>query len=89
MTVQYPLAGVPDTPLNAPVSDSAVTSTQFIKVDVDTITNDNGSPILSYSIEMDNGLGGNFIPLYGDVIDSLSTTVTVSQGVYPGRTYRL
>jgi len=31
-----------------------------------------GTPILSYSLEVDDGLGGSFVPLSGFETDSLS-----------------
>jgi hypothetical protein len=46
-------------------------------VDVDTVTQDGGSPILSYSIEIDDGLG--YVSLIGDPIDSTAlTTIATS-----------
>jgi hypothetical protein len=86
-TIGYTLAGVPDSPTNAPTSDSAVTSSSVIKVDVDEVTATNGSPITSYSIEVDDGRGGVFTSLYGTVVDSLSSTYTLYD-VNEGSTYR-
>jgi hypothetical protein len=88
LIVSYPLAGIPASPTTAPVSDSSITSKSIIKVDVGVITNDGGSTLLSYSIEMDDGNGGDFTPLYGDVVNSLSTTFTIMRGVKVGKVYR-
>lgn len=88
LTVAYTLAGVPATPLSAPVSDLTITSSTRIKVDVATISDNGGSTLLSYSIEMDDGQGGDFITLYGDTVNSLSTTFTVFKGIKVGRLYR-
>lgn len=47
-----------------------------------------GLNILSYSLEMDNGQGGIFVPVVSIIIDSLATTQTISTGVVKGRTYK-
>jgi len=64
------LAGVPQAPALAPVNDPDVTSTSLIKVTweplfgADTWTN-GGSEVLSYSLEIDDGTGGEFTPTVG------------------------
>jgi len=60
------LASAPSAPLNAPVSDPFVTSVDRIKVSWDMITNDGFSEILSYSLEMDDGTGGEFVSVVGE-----------------------
>lgn len=57
-TIGFVLASVPDTPSTAPYSDLSVTTTNRVKINIDPISGDGGSPILSYSIEIDNGMGG-------------------------------
>lgn len=43
---------------------------------------------MSYSIEMDDGNGGDFISLYGDTVNSLSTSFTIYNRISVGHTYR-
>jgi hypothetical protein len=47
-----------------------------------------GSPILSYSIEVDDGQGGSLVPLYGNGTDSMSTSYIVSVPDMSGRVFR-
>ena len=46
------LASVPATPTTGPVSDPTVTNSQQIKVTYNTISNDGGSTLLSYELQM-------------------------------------
>lgn len=71
------LAGVPSTPTNAPTSDSTVTGIDRIKVTWNEVADNGGSTILSYSIEMDNGEGGDFVILAGYDTDYLQLYYTV------------
>ena len=72
------MASVPDTPSLAPVSDATVTSTSVIKVTWQAVASDGGSDILSYSLEIDDGTGGDFTPIVGFVSDYLLTKFTTS-----------
>ena len=82
-------ATVPAKPSDRPVSDPSVTNDKRIKVDFATPVPDNsGSPILSYELQMDNGLAGPFMSLVGFNSNSMQTTYTVSQGVVKGRQHR-
>jgi hypothetical protein len=36
------------------------------------VSDDGGSPVLSYSLEIDDGNGGAFKSLFGDSIDTMS-----------------
>lgn len=65
------LAESPAAPLNAPQSDSSVTNYERIKVDWDIVTQDGASEILSYSLEIDDGTGGDFVSLVGTKSDYL------------------
>jgi hypothetical protein len=47
-----------------------------------------GSDILSYELQIDNGKGGNFVSLIGLNRDSLETVFTVSTGIVTGEMYR-
>ena len=84
------LASVPDTPTAQPTSDDIVTDDTKIKVDITPLlsTENGGSTILSYNIEMDNGQGGNFTSLVGYDINSLETTYTIESGIEAGVMYR-
>lgn len=86
-SIEYTLANVPDNPSSAPASDSSITSASKIKVDISAVSGDGGSAILSYSLEMDDGNGGEYTVLYGDLTESMSTTYTTSD-VQKGNTYR-
>lgn len=92
--VGYALAGVPVDPTSAPESDDSYTSSNRIRVTIDenfyndVADNYGSSAILSYSIEMDDGMGGPFKALYGNTVDSLSTSHQINSGIVEGRTYR-
>jgi len=75
-TVGYVLADTPTAPATAPTSDAAITSSSLVKVDMAIVPSDGGSPVLSYSLEVDKGDG--FYALYGVTSDSLSLTYTLS-----------
>jgi len=48
----------------------------------------NGSPILSYEIQMDDGLAGPFKSLNGFNSNSMLISLIVSEGVVKGRQHR-
>ena len=84
------LASIPDTPTDSPVSDTSVTSSSVIKVSYGTTPPFNGnSPILSYSLEIDDGLGGSYTKLVGYTSNSLITSYTISSGIIKGRECKL
>lgn len=56
------LAGVPEAPSSAPTRDSTTSDTQVV-VDIAPVTDDNGSPITSYHVVIDDGDGGAFVEL--------------------------
>lgn len=81
---------VPEKPIDRPVSDSSVTSDTTIKVTYASPAPANGGvPILSYELQMDDGLAGAFTSLTGFSTNSMATTHTVTKGVVRGRTHRL
>lgn len=84
------LAAVPDTPSTGPTSDSSVTDNSKILVNYGPqLTSENGgSDILSYEIQMDDGNGGDFISLQGYTSDSLDSTYTIQEGITSGGLYR-
>ena len=74
--MSYVLAAVPDKPSSSPDNDETVSFKDRIKVDMLAVLNDGNSLITTYSLEIDNGLGGNFVALYGLTSNSLSLTHT-------------
>lgn len=84
------LSAPPDTPLTGPISDSAVTNQEQIRVlyGPQDPTMNGGSEILSYELYMDNGRGGDFTSLIGGGFDSLETAFTISDGLVSGLMYR-
>mmetsp|Transcript_23476 Transcript_23476/g.36162 ORF Transcript_23476/g.36162 Transcript_23476/m.36162 type:complete len:275 (-) Transcript_23476:4758-5582(-) len=88
-------AAVPDDPPNAPTSDATVTNSQKIKVDWSAVLSgsDGGDEVLSYSLEKDDGAGGDFVALTGTSEDTahdgyLKLTYTVTEDVTEGVIYR-
>ena len=64
----------PDAPINAPQSVTSLTSSKRLTIQVETVTVDASTPaILSYSIEVDDGQGGDFFSIFGELSDTLST----------------
>jgi len=86
-SIGFVVGDIPSTPANAPTSDVAVTTTQKLKIDFEELADDGGSNILSYSLEIDNGRGGPFQPLFGTLSNSLSTSFTTTS-VERGHVYR-
>ena len=85
----FVLAGVPSKPTDKPVNDLTVTSDSRIKVTfANPPPNDNGSPILSYELQMDDGITGDFVSLVGYDSNSKLTTWTVSTNIIKGRNHR-
>jgi len=66
-------------PIDVPVSDSSVTNDKVIKVTFASPPPYNGgSPILSYELQMDDGLAGDFKSLIGFNSNSMLTTYIVT-----------
>jgi hypothetical protein len=83
------LATVPDMPVDVPVSDLSVTSDRVIKVTyANPAPGNEGSPILSYELQMDDGLAGPFTSLVGFSTYSLQTSFIATHGVVKGREHR-
>lgn len=75
-TVSYILADIPSAPANGPQDTVTETTSSQIKVSFDPLTTEaqtGGSSILSYNLQVDDGLGGDFIDLFGQNSDVLST----------------
>jgi len=52
------------------------------------MTYNGGSSILSYSLEVDDGYGDDFTPLFGDIVDSMTLSYVFSRNITKGQTYR-
>jgi hypothetical protein len=85
-------ATVPDAPAAAPASDASVTAIDRIKVTYGAVTADGGSEVQSYSLEMDDGDGGDFKRLTGaegtEAEDYLLLSFTQTEGIREGVNYR-
>ncbi len=80
---------MPSKPIDKPVNEISVTSDSRIRVTfANPPPNDNGSPILSYELQMDDGISGDFVSLVGYNSNSKLTTWTVSTNVIKGRNHR-
>ncbi len=78
-TLGVVLADVPATPASEPTYDPSQTNHEQILLQIASFDGSDplqtgGSTVLSYSLEVDDGAGGSFIPLYGESSDSLSTS---------------
>jgi hypothetical protein len=83
------LASVPFAPTDVPVSDTSITNDTTIRVTyANPAPNDGGSAILSYELQIDDGLGGNFTTLVGYSPYTMATHFTVDQGILKGRVHR-
>jgi hypothetical protein len=82
------LADLPDKPSQAPTRNSN-TNENIVAVDIIQVPGNNGSPIVSYNIEIDDGFGGSFVELQGYTLNSLSMTAYKITGVVSGQLYRL
>jgi len=77
--------------MNAPVRDSAVTTTAQIKVSWEALSApENGmSPVLTYNLEWDAGTDGvTWAEVVGETTNYLLTHFTVSSGLLAGERYR-
>jgi len=59
------LASIPEAPINAPISDETITSFNILNVNWSAVSLNGGSEILSYSLEIDDGYGGDFYSVVG------------------------
>lgn len=82
------VAGVPSTPLSAPLEDTTVTSKSTVGMTYSAPDNQ-GSAILSYEVQIDDGLGGSFISFAGTTSNHLELSAETSSGIVQGRTYRV
>ena len=83
------LASVPFAPTDVPVSDTSITNDTTIRVTyASPAPNDGGSAILSYELQIDDGLGGDFTTLVGYSPYTMATHFTIDQGILKGRVHR-
>lgn len=86
------LASVPDKPTIGPLSDASVTNDNQIKVNFGPLldSQNGGSPVLSYELQVDDGMGGSFTSLVGGdgSEENLDTTFTLSYNIKSGGIYR-
>jgi hypothetical protein len=83
------LAAIPSKPTDVPVTDAAVTSDTVIKVTYgDPAPDDNDSPIISYELQMDDGLGGDFVSLTGFSPLSMIQHFSITENIVKGRDHR-
>lgn len=80
------LADVPQKPA-PPTHDQTQTSASQIYVKY-TTTGDNGSPIISYELQMDDGNGGDYTSLIGFSSQYLKLWYVVTSNITKGTTYR-
>jgi hypothetical protein len=81
------LAQAPAAPTVAPVQVT-VSSTSVIRVSWTAVVDDGFSEITSYSLEMDDGQGGDFKPVVGHLSDFLGLSYTITSNVTKGTLYR-
>jgi hypothetical protein len=85
----FVLAGIPSKPTDVPMNDPTLTSASQIKVNfANPPPVSNGSPILSYELQMDDGVSGDFTSLVGFTSFSLLTTWTQKTLIIKGRMHR-
>ena len=84
------LSAIPDTPLTGPYSDSDFGDNTRMKIfyGPQAVSENGGSDILSYELQIDNGKGGDFRSLIGLERNSLETSYVISSGIVTGEMYR-
>ena len=83
-SIGFVFGSKPDSPTDAPVSDKSVSTSNLLRITYSGVTNNGGSPVISYSLEVDDGLGGDFVPLYGDVVSTMTLSYTYSFNILKG-----
>ena len=80
---------MPEKPTDVPVNDETVTTDKKIKVSyASPAPSDNGSPLLSYDLQMDDGVTGEYVNLVGVSSNSMQSYFVV-ESVVKGRSHRL
>lgn len=85
------LAGPPNTPGLSPTLITESTDDTQITVTMPLIpeSGNGNSAIISYQLDIDDGIGGDYSPVGGYDPLSLITTYSITSGIVRGRTYRL
>lgn len=85
------LGDVPEKPASPPSKEAASSSASRLKIVYSALPTSatRGLPIESYSLEMDDGAGGDFQPLTGLAAPSLATSHLVATGISEGKLYRV
>ena len=85
------LGDVPQQPPTSPRKNAVYSNSTSFLIQVDTLASSlyNGLQVDSYSIEIDDGLGGPFQALTGFPVLSLATSEFIYSGINKGKTYRL
>ena len=81
------LAGVPVKPSSPPLSDATQTGPSTVSVTWTPVADTGGSDIVTYSLEIDDGIGGDFISLFDT--NYLKLEYTYNVGIIKGRNYRV
>ena len=89
--VSLVLASVPVMTTTGPQNNVVITSSNRIGVSygVTDPVNNGGTLILSYALEIDDGLNGDFRKTIGYTSNSVATSATITTGIVEGREYRL
>jgi hypothetical protein len=87
------LADVPAAPTVGPSVDASSSNSTQLQFTVPAISGADtgltgGSPITSYSLEVDDGAGGSFRALYGEEVNSMSTGYLLREPDMRGRVFR-
>ncbi len=81
------LAAVPGAPAAGPVSDASVTNGNQIRVTYGAVTDDGGSVILSYELQMGSDYLNFFETVQGENPQELSLSFIVTRNIAKGRIY--
>ena len=82
------VAGVPSQPSSPPSEDSSTTSKSTIGVTY-LQPDDQGSSILTYDVQIDDGIGGPFTTFAGGQTAYLKLSAVASTNIIKGETYRV
>ncbi len=89
--LSFVLSGIPIQPSLSPTRNDLInTSKSSIIINVNPFTTSaetGGSPIVSYELQRDDGMGGAYVSLYGSSVFSLSTNY-IDNNIILGNTYR-
>lgn len=84
---EFVMAAVPSQPA-IPTEDTSLTTGSQIVVNYGTtLPSNNGAPIVSLELQMDDGYGGDFVTVTGNPIDNIDTNRVITP-VTKGLTYR-